>query len=170
MHTQVSNTFDFKLIGIQKQFSHKGYLFCQCTKYLWLLMSDRVRIALFWWNVNVDMLISLTKIKKHTFLKLISQYFLKFEFVSFFMCLSYIYRLINIFCIYIILPFIYFLTTAIFLSESNIINWPPFSEHIFSDVWRGLYSRWKEKHHIPSRINSSSLTVFLIKLTKTKTN
>lgn len=66
MHTQVSNTFDFKLIGIQKQFSHKGYLFCQCTKYLWLLMSDRVRIALFWWNENVDMLISLTKIKKKT--------------------------------------------------------------------------------------------------------
>lgn len=82
----------------------------------------------------------------------------------------YIYRPINIFCIYIILPFIYFLTTAIFLSESNIINWPPFSEHIFSDVWRGSYSRWKEKHHIPSRINSSSLTVFLIKLTKTETN
>lgn len=67
LHTQVSNTFDFKLIGIQKQFSHKGYLFCQCTKYLWLLMSDRVRIALFWWKGNVDMLISLTKIKKTHF-------------------------------------------------------------------------------------------------------
>lgn len=90
MHTQVSNTFDFKLIGIQKQFSHKGYLFCQCTKYLWLLMSDRVRIALFWWNVKIDMLISLTKIKKHTFLKLISQYFWNLNSFSF-LCVYHIY-------------------------------------------------------------------------------
>lgn len=160
------------MIGIRQQFSHEGYLICPYRKYL-LFISDRVWNSAFMMEWNCRYADIFDKTKKHTFSKTDFTIFLKFEFVSFFclfiICIP-IYQTFFVFCIYKILPFIYFLTTAIFLSESNKIKWPPFPEHIFSDVWRDSYSRWKEKHHNPRRINSSSLAEFLIKLTKTETN